>query len=121
MVFRLLQPPTGRLCQTSHQSPVLAILLGSALPSLPGTALHPFYCSFLLFILCLLLQHLFLRYERHVQEGGDPDFDKYLLTLVDLLDFLPDDNSETLRKRRAGSSKAAQDKRKQAAEALQQT
>ena len=59
---------------------------------------------------------LLLRFERHRQAGGDPDFDKFLMSLEDLLDFLPDD-SGTFRERRSGSSKAAQEKREQAAKA----
>ena len=118
MVFRLLLHPTGRLCPTSRQSQLLAILLESALPSLSGIASFSL-APFVFFILFLLFQSLFYRYEHHVQEGGNPDFDQYLFTLVDLLDFLqdPDDDSVPLRERHAGSSKAAQDKREQAAQA----
>ena len=66
-----------------------------------------FTSSFFVFlILFSYFHHLFSRYERYVQDGGDANFDQYLFTLVpDLLAFLQDHNdSVPLRKRRAGSS-----------------
>ena len=127
---------TSHLCLVPHHLQLLAILLGSTLPSLPGIvsfSLSPFFL-FLFSIVSSSLslpsffQHLFPRYERFVHEGGDADFNQYLLTLMpDVLAFLQDPDAPgaepdavPLRERRSGSSQAAQDKREQDLQAKKQ-
>ena len=126
---------TSHLCLVHHHLQLLAILLGWTLPSLPGIVSFSLSLSSSSFSIVSsspsipsFFQHLFPRYERFVHEGGDADFNQYLLSLLpDVLAFMSDPDAPgaapdtvPLRERRSGSSQAAQDKREQDLQAKQQ-
>ena len=104
---------------------LLAILLGSTLPWVPGLLLSLSHSSISFSILLsnsFLFTVFFPRFDRFVREGGEADFSQFLEAILpDLLAYLDDPGlpgarpeDDPLRGRRSGSDRAAEDKRQDA-------